>query len=88
MTDEMLDYLEGLGDAVVLRDGDAQVAVLPVLVAEIKRLRAVLAKLREPSDAMVQIIDNHTDYSAMTSDDDVRAAIRAVLAEAEREASA
>lgn len=51
----------------------------------IVRLERILYALREPSDAMVQIIDNHTDYSAMTSDDDVRAAIRAVLAEAERE---
>lgn len=88
MTDEMLDYLEGLADAVVLRDGDAQIAVLPVLVAEIKRLRAILAALREPSIAMVQVIDDYIFRGAMTSDEDVQEAVRAVLAEAEREASA
>ncbi len=58
------------------------------MAAEIVRLRAVVAALREPSIAMVQVIDDYIFRGAMTSDEDVQEAVRAVLAEAEREASA
>lgn len=39
MTDEMLDRLEALSSHVVLRFADTEIAVVPVLVAEVKRLR-------------------------------------------------
>lgn len=39
MTDEILDRLKSLADKIVLRDGDVEIAVIPLLLAEMDRLR-------------------------------------------------
>jgi uroporphyrinogen-III synthase len=71
MTDETLDQLERLASTVVLRTADAEVAVVPVLVAEVKRLRAILAALREPSDAVVTASYDSIRYAVAVAEQEV-----------------
>lgn len=80
MTNEMLDQLEALASGVVLRTADTEVAVVPMLVAEVRRLRAILAMLKKP--------DLDVLASAMTTwsrTGDVPAMLHAALTTAEQE---
>ena len=88
MTDELLNQIEQLANAVVIRTADAEVAVVPVLVAEVKRLRAILVALREPSDAVVDAAREEFFVDAIVETADwyhMRRAIRAAVAAAEQE---
>ena len=86
LTDEMLDRLESLSSHVVLRFADTEIAVVPVLVAEVKRVRAILAALREPSEqvllAAVEAVPYGASYAALMR------CIPAAVAAAELEVSA
>ena len=42
MTNDELDRLAALGKHIVLRTGDDEMAVVPALVAEVRRLRALV----------------------------------------------
>ena len=55
---------------------------------EIVQLRAVVAKLREPSDQMVKVLEMSIDIFATVSEAMMKRAIVEVLEEAEREANA
>ena len=48
MTEEQLKVLEALSSNVVLRTGDTEVAVIPALIAEVRRLRALVEKSGVP----------------------------------------
>lgn len=85
VTDEMLERLDLLANRIVLRDGDSEIAVVPVLVAEISRQRRILAALREPSDGVVDAVADLGDSFEHLSRFDVRTAIRAAVAAAEQE---
>jgi hypothetical protein len=58
-----------------------------VIADEIVRLRSVLAALREPSEAVVEAALNECPGNFPADDSDVRDAIRAAVAAAEKEAA-
>ena len=87
MTDELLNQIEQLANAVVIRTADAEVAVVPVLVAEVKRLRAILAALREPSESVKQEIADLSE-AILIPQIALLSALRAAVKTAEGEVNA
>lgn len=82
MTDEMLDQLEALASGVVLRTADTEVAVVPMLVAEVRRLQKENRNLAET----VAAYGSYQDRLALLAE--TTAMIRAAIRAAEREVGA